>query len=321
MGSDALFGDMVKPGVKRGMRTAVLVAAMLATTAAMAAAQTDLAGQWGALNQSDNIARVPGPDLGDFTGLPINDAAREAALAYSSAQLGLIERVCMDYTQNYIAFAPHSIVINRGNDPVTGELLGWNVSAGGSDRAPFTIWMDGRARPSGLAPRSFSGFTLGRWEGQVLVADMTHIKRGILRRNGVPLSDQATIRFHFVRHGDLLTIMVETSDPVYLDEPVVLTSTYRHNPRGETPVVNPTCFPYAELPGLEALGNVPHFLPGTNPDAAAFATMYHLPLEAAHGGAPTIYPEYRKKLQDVYVRPPECTRYCGRVGASAIDPR
>ena len=57
-------------------------------------------------------------------------------------------------------------------------------------------------------------------------------------------------------------------------------------------------------------GTVPHFLRGKNPDEQTFAKMYNLPLEAALGGAQTLYPEYRKKLKGVYTPLTKCTRYC-----------
>ena len=283
---------------------------MFMALAGPAFAQVDFSGQWGAINQQDNMARGAGPDLADYTGLPINDEARSVALSYTAAILGMTERGCMDYTENYISFAPHSILIERVNDPVTGDIMAWRVGAGGSDRAPLPIWMDGRPRPSANEPYTFSGFTTGQWQGSTLTAQMTHMKRGILRRNGVPLSDKATMTLHFVRHGDLLVLTTVTTDPIYLEEPVALTGVYRLNPRGNTPATNPTCFPFTELPGLDAPGSVPHYLPGTNPYAQTFAMEYNLPLEAAHGGAQTIYPEYRKKLRETYTFPTSCKRYC-----------
>src|SRR5262245_51768730 len=130
-------------------RTGMSIAAVLWLLAPPGAfAQVDLSGQWGAINQQDNMTRGAGPDLADYTGLPINDEARTAALSYTSGVLSMTERGCMDYTENYLLFAPHNIVIERVNDPVTGDILAWKVSAGGSDRAPITIWMDGRRHPS-----------------------------------------------------------------------------------------------------------------------------------------------------------------------------
>jgi hypothetical protein len=40
----------------------------------------------------------------------------------------------------------------------------------------------------------------------------------------------------------------------------------------------------------------PHYLPGQNPFLVEFARNHKIPLEAAMGGAATMYPEYRKKL-------------------------
>ena len=294
---------------------AFLLVGVLAASPAMA--QVDLLGQWAAINHQEAMGRGPGPDLADYTGLPINDEARLTALGYTAAMLGMTERGCLYYTENYLLFAPHSIVIERVNDQVTGDVLAWRISAGGSDRAPITIWMDGRPHPSPSAVRDFSGFTTGTWQGDRLVAQMTHMKRGIMRRNGVPLSDQATMTLHVVRHDDVLTMMGIIEDPIYLEEKLVLTGSYRLNPRGNTPVTNPTCFPFTELPVHEKVGTVPHFLPGTNPDAETFAKAYGLPLSAALGGGQTIYPEFRKQLLNTYKPPVACDRYC--CGAGGIN--
>ena len=64
-----------------------------------------------------------------------------------------------------------------------------------------------------------AGFTVGRWEGGALAARTTHVKAGFIRKTGVPLSDQATIDWRFFRHGDVLTVLMVATDPVYLVEP------------------------------------------------------------------------------------------------------
>ena len=46
-----------------------------------------------------------------------------------------------------------------------------------------------------------------RWLGDMLVVDTTHIKQGWIRRNGLPMSDKATMTEFFVRNGDVLTRM------------------------------------------------------------------------------------------------------------------
>ena len=55
----------------------VLGAFLLALGAsAPASAQIQLSGVWNPRTHEDQLDRGPGPDLGDYTGLPINDAAR-----------------------------------------------------------------------------------------------------------------------------------------------------------------------------------------------------------------------------------------------------
>ncbi|HYV62804.1 MAG TPA: hypothetical protein VE958_09025, partial [Bryobacteraceae bacterium] len=62
-----------------------------------------------------------------------------------------------------------------------------------------------------------------------------------------------------------------------------------------------------ELPKAE--GVVPHHLPGTNPYLREISEWYGIPYEATRGGAETLYPEYRLKLNS-YKAPPKCDRYC-----------
>ena len=52
---------------------------LLAMSSAPAFAQADFTGTWGALYQEDFPERIPGPDLGDYLGLPINASARQFA--------------------------------------------------------------------------------------------------------------------------------------------------------------------------------------------------------------------------------------------------
>jgi hypothetical protein len=64
------------------------------------------------------------------------------------------------------------------------------------------IWMDGRPHPPAYAPHTWMGFSTGRFVGNALEVQTTHLKQGWLRRNGLPESDQATLVEFFVRHGD-----------------------------------------------------------------------------------------------------------------------
>jgi len=245
----------------------------------------------------------------DYTGLALSPEGRAKALSYTAAQLGMSERQCLYYAPQYVVFGPQAVKIWSEHDRVTGRVIAWKISAA-VDRDVITIWMDGRPHPSPNSVHTFAGFTTGVWEGDVLTTFTTHIKEGYDRRNGAPSSDQATAAMHIMRHGDVLTIMAVINDPVYLTEPHVVDRSWVLDPRANTPPTAAACFPYVEIPNLDGTAKVPHFLPGKNPDVAELVKLYNLPQEAILGFPETIYPEYRKKIKDTYMRPEQCKRYC-----------
>ena len=46
--------------------------------------RTDISGDWAVVSNEDQPHRVPGPELGDYTGLPLNDADRQKADAWDA---------------------------------------------------------------------------------------------------------------------------------------------------------------------------------------------------------------------------------------------
>ena len=81
--------------------------------------------------------------------------------------------------------------------------------------------MDGRPHPGPNAPHTWMGFSTGRYDGDMLIVETTHLKQGWVRRNGVPMSDQAKMTEYMVRNGEVMTHIVVLVDPVYLTEPLV----------------------------------------------------------------------------------------------------
>ncbi|MGH2358927.1 MAG: hypothetical protein ACRDGM_00030, partial [bacterium] len=61
------------------------------------------------------------------------------------------------------------------------------------------------------------------------------------------------------------------------------------------------CEPVVEI--VRPAGEVPHYLPGTNPFLTEMTDRLNIPREAVRGGASTLYPEYRKRLREQYVPP------------------
>jgi hypothetical protein len=272
-------------------------------------AQADLEGGWIAKLHQDWQDRNPGPDLADYSGLPINAEARAKALAYSASILSQPQRQCLYYTEVYLATGGGGMKMWSESDSVTGKVVAWKVSAA-LDRAFLTVWMDGRPHPPKYAPHPLGGFTTGVWEGRVLTTYTSHMKAGYLRRNGVPTSDQAILIMHFIQHGDLLTIHSHIEDPLYLTEPDVDTTIYQRDPTGRQRRTPNPCTPAVEVAAEGIEGAVPHYLPGKNPFVDEDPSKRHIPPDALMGGAETTYPEYRKKLKDIYVVPEKCIRYC-----------
>jgi hypothetical protein len=300
---------MVKIAFPKPGAAALLLTAVLLPLAAPAQ-QMDLAGNWAAREHQDWQERVPGPEVVDYLGIPINDEARTVALSYMASQLSLPERQCLYYTPQYLVIGPQGVRIWADFDPVTGKVIAWKVGAA-IDRSVLTIWMDGRPHPPKDAPHTLDGFTTGEWEGNILTTYTTHVKQGYIRRNGTPSSDEVNFTEHFIRHGDLLTISAHIEDPVYFTEPFDISRVWQLDPAANLPPTPAPCMPVQEVPRLDGdNGSVPHYLPGKNPFMGEVTAMYHIPEEAVMGGADTMYPEYRKKLKAGYVPPEKCVRYC-----------
>ena len=281
------------------MRIVKLVSPLLlAVLLTPARSQEIFSGIWTSLRQEDAVERGQGPELGDYLGLPINDAARLFAESWDSSRLTLQEHQCRVHIVPYIYFGPLNLRIWEERDPLTQQLtaFGHYISTYEQSR---TIWMDGRQHPSGHGAHTFMGFSTGEWEGDVLTVKTTHIKQGWLRRNGLPESDQANLVEHFIRHGNYMTHVTILTDPVYLTEPLVKTQDFEVATRDPGNWLWP-CEYVEEITGRPK-GEVPHFLPGENPFLKEFPQRWGIPEEAARGGAETKYPEYQKKLKGMRV--------------------
>ncbi len=274
---------------------------------AQIASGSDIAGSWMPFAHEDFVDRIPGPEPLDWTGLPLSDEGRKVGLSYSVSRNSTIERQCALHPPQYLVLGPFGIRITAETDPFTGATVAWHVGAW-EDRAPTTIWMDGRPHPSDNAPHTRGGFETGKWLGNTLTTHTTHIKAGIIRRNGVQVSDQVTLTTHYIRNGDLMTVLMFIDDPVNLTEPHAISKDFRLQQETTLDSTGPPCIITYE--GTDS-NSVAHYLPGKNPLTGELFKTYGIPREAALGGAETMYPEYRKKLKAAYVRPEKCPHNCG----------
>ena len=279
-------------------RLLVAAAALLVTVPAQAqparpATPPDIAGEWRLdNNEEDTTAQPP---LGDYLGIPFNDAGRMRSDTTAESIWGTPQYQCRPHS------APHQwrglggARILKEQDPLTRDIRAYHVQFMRSLDRP--IFMDNRPRPPAWAPHTWSGFSTGEWIGNTLKVTSSHFKDGYLKRGGPQTSDMFTMTEYIARHGEILTIVSVIDDPVYQDEPYVQSTTYTIDTTATTNTETCNGSEFAENGGSER-HSVPHFLPGQSADARAdwLKELTWIPAAAAGGGVKTTYPEYRNTL-------------------------
>jgi glyoxylase-like metal-dependent hydrolase (beta-lactamase superfamily II) len=272
---------------------------ILLASAAPSFAQVSFVGDWSGRYHEDQPDRVPGEEPGDFSGIPLNDAARRFGDAWDVARHSVLEHQCAPYTLPYMFFGPNQFRIWEERHPDTQELTAIQMFMG-TYQQRRTIWMDGRPHPPDYAPRTYMGFSTGEWNGDTLTITTTHIKAGYYRRTGVPQSDRSTVVEHWMRHGNLLSQVTIASDPVYLTEPYIRSQEFVLMERNNTNWLY-NCEYAMEVPTDK--NEVPHFLPGQNPFIGEFASRHAMPEGGVRGGAETLLPGWQPGAKPTAPRP------------------
>jgi hypothetical protein len=287
-----------------GRTVVVLATALLAVFASSPAwAQADFSGVWQPRYQEDFLERIPGPELVDYVGLPINEAARRFAESWDPSRITLPEEQCRVHVSPYIYRGPTNLRIWEERHPVTQDLIAIKHYNSTYEQTR-TIYMDGRPHPGLNEAHTWMGFSTGRYEGDMLVVETTHLKQGWIRRNGVPMSDQAKMTEYYVRYGDLMTHTFVLIDPVYLAEPLVKSQDFIRSSRelaAQTWLW--VCEPVVEIANRPE-GTIPAYMPGEHPFQTEYAQRHRLPMIAVLGGPETMYPEFQKVMEKATVPPP-----------------
>jgi hypothetical protein len=292
--------DMTRAGLWSA--AAVMIVA-LTSAAAPAAAQVDLSGVWQPRYHEDFPERIPGPELRDYLGLPINDSARQFADSWDPSRITLPEEQCRVHVSPYILRGPTNLRIWVEKDPKSQDVIAIKMYSSTYEQTR-TIWMDGRAHPGPNAPHTWMGFSTGRWDGDMLIVDTTHLKQGWIRRNGIAMSDRATYTEYLVLNGDMMSHIGVLVDPVYLAEPLVKSEEFMRSPRDlPAQVWLWVCEPVVEI-ATQTAGDVPAYLPGEHPFKGEFETKHHLPEFAARGGPETMYPEFAARVREWMAKNP-----------------
>jgi glyoxylase-like metal-dependent hydrolase (beta-lactamase superfamily II) len=283
----------------KGTRSGIVAAWLLVLGAAPVCAQINFVGEWAGRYHEDQPDRVPGEEPGDFSGVPLNEAARLFGDSWDVARHSVLEHQCAPYTLPYMFFGPNQFRIWQEHNQDTQELVAIRMHLG-TYQQERTIWMDGRPHPADYAPHTFMGFSTGVWNGDTLTITTTHIKAGYFRRTGIPASDRITVVEHWIRHGNVLSQVTIATDPVYLTEPYIRSQEFVLMERGNTNWLY-NCEYVMEVP--KDKNEVPHYLPGQNPWIGEFAAKHAMPEGGVRGGAETLLPEWKPGAKPAPARP------------------
>jgi hypothetical protein len=263
-------------------------------------ARVDISGDWQVVTHEDQPNYAPGPELGDYAGMPINEAARQKAESWDAQVLSQQERQTQTHPVQYVGNNRGPARITKIIEPVTQDTLGY-AFAGGFGRADRIIWTDGRPHPSEFSEHTWSGYSTGTWQDGTFVITTTHMKVGTTRRNGVYTSPYAKMVEYYNRTGTEIQVMVWIDDPLTQEEPMIRTYTLRWNPAGNTAAGN--VFESVDEFGDKPAGFVPFWPLGTKQQE--YAERFKIPFEATQGGADKLYPEYQIRLQELMSQQPQ----------------
>jgi hypothetical protein len=217
------LGQAFRPVIKVLCAAALSLAASLATAADK---HPDLSGFW---NLSGKIApdkalmsRLPANTVvlgdtgavefprGEYGGLKVKAKALAAADKWDPREDMTISNACKPPSIVYAMQGPFPMEIYQGTEFVIIKLEYFDMMR--------VVFMDGR-KPQADTPDSKVGFSTGRWDGDTLVVDTTHIEAATITNNGLSHSNKVHVieRFRASADGKELHATQEFEDPEVLD--------------------------------------------------------------------------------------------------------
>lgn len=271
----------------------LLLVLALGGWATPAEAQVDVTGLWRPLPRNQDGSGM----TGDSAGLPLNPNGQWRAQTWSPDDFDTAEWVCRPHAFDYSLEGPLSAMrLWADIDRPSQKVVAYHGHINQQEQET-TIWMDGRPHPPENAEHTWSGFSTGEWDGDVLVVTTTHLKETYMRRTGVMRSDKAAVRTRWRRVGNYLQATSILYDPVYWAEPYVRsTMMWVYDP-----ALTESPYPCEEATETAIpRGEVTHFLPGQSPLPGLnpkLADRFFTPIEARVGGPETMYPEFASKIK------------------------
>jgi len=206
---------------------------------ARASAPIDVTGNWVSIVSEDWRWRMVTPSKGDYVGVPLNPAARKIADSWDMARDAAQGEQCRPFGVGNIQRMPGRQQISWQDD----NTLKIDYDAGTQTRL---LHFDTSVAPS--AERTWQGWSVASWDfaggeargaggrryGSLKVVT-TRMRPGYLRKNGVPYSEDMVLTEYFDRHTEgngeeWFTVMAVAEDPKYLNEPFVVTTSFKREP-------------------------------------------------------------------------------------------
>ena len=208
----------------RRLRSVLAVALSCGAVAFGSAAEPNLDGFWTAkLERTPSgtalIAELPKAAVlindtgagelaaGDFGGLKLTARALEEVRTYDYKKELDPENNCVPPSVAFYMQAPFPMEIYQGRDLIVFKMEYMDMMR--------VVFLDGRAHPPENAPHSKSGFSTGRWEGETLAVETSHIESGTFMNNGFSHSDALRLseRFRLRADGGTLWATQVYDDP------------------------------------------------------------------------------------------------------------
>lgn len=210
---------------------------------ARAAAPKDFTGYWIAVVTEHWHLRMEMPPKGDFSMLPVNAEARRAAGMWNPAQDQASGNACRAYGAAAIMRVPGRLHITWADD----NTLKIETDSGTQTRR---LHFAAGTAPATIPPpqADWQGYSLATWAGAPtgrggrtpgpagnLSVTTTHMRPGLLRRNGVPYSENAMLQEYFDTftepNGDSWLVVTSiVTDPQYLTGPYATTNHFKKRP-------------------------------------------------------------------------------------------
>ena len=210
---------------------------------ARSSAPVDLTGYWVSVVTEDWAWRMRTPPKGDYASIPLNAAGKQAADTWTEAEVGS----CLAFgapamlrmpTRAHITWQDDQTLKLETDNGVQTRLLHFGPSAADVPGAPS---LQGRSHVAWQIPNQVTdrGEDTGRKSDDdwaPMKVGTTNLSPGWLRPNGVPYSANATLTEYFDTFTDgndawfVVTTIVD--DPVYLTEPLVISSNFKREANG-----------------------------------------------------------------------------------------